>query len=298
MKKIIFILSVLCAPSMSFADVASKYDICEAKGLVASLRSDGDMLHSHDLEEIRDFIKSEDADFIAGISNMSDEDQISLMRSWLAKRTFKFYYDKYMSEIKTQSEKTGRVLKSQTYGSADGLIEQYYWLDRGDLDRPECKQNAVKRRACDYPDGFEEYEILYQNSSSKDESQAIHNLIIDKDDISANSRKVISVTLTISNINHYDSKKLSYSVSVGGTAEKYDEYHKWRNQEVADIRAGKFRKQTRKERKEWKSKYKGSPFESVSVVADDSREWDSNWLPDAAVTDFTIDYDYNYRDNE
>lgn len=274
--RILSFLILLFVPCVVYG--ASAYDTAEEHGIVDSLQSAGNTLLSRDVEEIRNFIKSEDADFITGISSMSDEEQLGLMRGWLAKKTFKFYYDKYMSEIKAQGEKTGRAIKTKTYGTADNVIEQLYWLDRGNLDKQECEQDILERRACDYPDGFEEYEISHETITSKDKNRIIESFIVDKDDIAANSRKFISVTLTVSNINSYNAKYFNYTVSASVTTEKYDEYHKRRNQEAADIRAGKYVQRA-----------KGY------VTNDDGRKWDSDWLPDAAVTDLTIDYNYSHN---
>lgn len=282
---------------------ATKYDTAEQQDLVSSVQSDAGLINSRDVEKIREFIKNEDADFIDGISGLSDEDQVPLMRSWLARKTFNFYYDKYISEIRSQSEKTGRTLKVKTYGSTDGFIEKYYWLDRGKLDEKECQQDLIERRACDYPDGFKEYQIAHSRTVSRDKTFVNEEIIIDKDDIDANSRKVIHISLTAVNTNvgtnSSDFKNYSFSLSAGAHTEKYDEHHKWRNQEAADIRAGKFRKPTKEEQSEWKSKYKGSPFgDKLSVVVDDSRDWDSNVFPGAAITNVTIDYDFGYRHDE
>lgn len=273
---------------------ASEYDTAEQHELVSQLQSDVNLIRSRDIEKIRNFIKNEDTDFITGISDMSDEEQVPLMRSWLAKRTFKFYYDKYMAEIKSQSEKTGRKIKTETHQFDEKsyiITYTYYWLDRGKLDEKECERELLKRRACDYPDGFEEYEISYRKIEAKNDYHIVEHFTINKDDVAANSNKYIWVDLTSASTKSANINDWSFSINAGGQAEKYEAHHKWRNQEVADIRAGKYRKPTKEER----AKY--NVFK-ISIVSDDSRKWDSNELfPAAAVTSINADYSARYTHN-
>ncbi len=278
----------------------SEYDTAEQHELVSAIQSDVNLIRNKDVQKIRNFIKNEDADFINQIANLNEEQQISLMRSWLAKRAFKFYSDKYLAEIRSKSEKTGRKIKIESQTSkmkTYNLRQVYIWLDRGALDEEQCQEDYVKRWACDYPDGFEEYRISYKTIVPKDNRDYTEkHLVIWKDDIATNSSKTLMISLKSVVVNIAENSSYDFYISADMQTEKYTDYHRWRNQEQADIRAGKYRKPTKQEQKEWKEKYKDSPFgRELGTITDDSREWDSNWLPDAAVTSINSIYrsDYN-----
>lgn len=286
----------VCGLAPYVAHGTQKYDTTEQNALVSSLQSDADLIHSRDIQKIRDFIKNEDTDFINNMSNLPEKDQIPLMRTWMAKKAFKFYYDKYMAEIKTQSKKNGRAIKTETYGYKNkksyNMTAKYYWLDRGVLDTQQCKENHVKRVACDYPDGFEEYQIMHDSIvASNNPNNITETLIIQKDDIAANSSKFLVIMLTTDAINSTEGTAYNFMIHASGQTSTYTDYHRWRNQEQADIRNGKYRKPTKEEQANWRAKYKRFGAK-LGTIVDESKIWNSSWLPDAAVTELTVDYDY------
>lgn len=297
---LMIILCVWLIPAHSADNAGSKYDTGEQEQLVAALQSDVDLIRSKDIQEIRDFIQAEDADFIYQISDLPDDEQITSMRSWLARRAFYFYYDTYMAEMQEKSKQTGRAVKTTKYDTDDMKSHSdtesyrnmnfYYWLDRGVLDEKKCEWDLINRIACDYPDGFEEYEITritVINRNNPDDNY--EHMVIIKDDVASNSTKLLNITLTSKSVSGDNDFYYDLSLSVGGQVEKYTDRHRWRNQEVADIRAGKYIKASRAER----AKYKNTPF-SLHTVVDTSRQWQSQWLPDAAVISLTGSYNYSH----
>lgn len=285
------LLIFICIGIMPYG--ASGLDSAEQRDIVSSVQSNMNPVQSSDAQKIRDFIKNEDPNFITSISTETEEKQLSLMRNWLAKKTFDFYYHKYMDEIQSQSAKTGRKIKMDKYGYDEkwnSSTTHYWWLDAGELDEPKCQQDSLARRACDYPDGFEEYSISYETIVSKDRNNVTAELFIMQDDVATNSRKVIQISLTIEkwddSVDTVYTNGMQLWVQVTSTTEKYTEYHKYRNQEAADIRAGKYRVPTKKER----AKYKNSAVGKLTAVTDDSLDWVSNYLPAASVVSATYDY--------
>lgn len=184
-------------------------------------------------------------------------------------QTFQSVYDEYTDDIQRQSRKTGRKIKTKTYTSGDkfrNIVTRLYWLDRGQLDDAACELNTARHRACDYPDGFEEYSISYELITSINDDSTIETLVIDKDNVATNSRQFVDMVI--------NSAAGNCGVNVTATTEKYDAHHKYRNQYAADIRAGKYRPETTRR-----------------VSTDTARKWDSDLLfPDAAVSDFSFDY--------
>lgn len=305
-----FLIFAICGlmPFVTRAETA--YDTTEQKALVADVRESVDFIRGDDIEEIRDFIQKEDPDFISQVSNMPVADQVPVMRGWLAKKMFYFYYDKYMAEIKEKSAQSGRDIKSETYPKDKSklrkkkqepytMTERYYWLDRGVLDDKKCDQDILKRRACDYPDGFEEYEIGHTTIIGNDDNGTIRimeSLMVWKDDVAGNSTKSLKFTLESVSTDKDKYSEYGFTIEAGGATEKYTDHHRWRNQEAADIRAGKYRKPTRQEQQEFRKRYKNTAFAGrLFAIMDTSRKWLSSHIPDAAVTQITSNYNYSHE---
>lgn len=292
MSFLILILLVF-TPCLAYgANDVSKYNTIEQDALIKKLNSDAELIKNFEIQKIRDFIYNEDPDFINDISKLAESEQSSMMREWLAKKSFGYFYMKYMNDLKTQSNKTGRAIKTEIYSVYDGIGEErHYWLDRG-VDEKECYDDSNMRRACDYPDGFEEYYITHTIVRIGNNYNEM--LMITKDDVSADTSVFLDITLHASFVDGPWGKTSNVSINATGNTEKYTDRQRFRNQEAADIRAGKYRKTTGEEQKRF-----NTGTRRLRSVMDDSREWKSNNLfPDAAVTMLDIDYSNGYTHTE
>lgn len=192
------------------------------------------------------------------------------------------YYDELHTRMTEIGRATNRTVKHETDTDEYDGISEKLWLDRGDLDLEKCNWDFAARRACDYPDGFENFSVdLYDSNPymSKEQTTIVMNVQID----SPNENKVNSISI---DFNAYDSDRtMGVSVIVSGTEYKYDEFYNWQNQTAQDIRDGMYVKVPKKKGRQ----PKGSPFPDIEWQMDDSREWQSQKIPDAVVFMQTID---------
>lgn len=295
----LFRISFVFVAMATFSAFGTEYDVAEQQQLITNLQSDAQsVIETGNLQKYREIIENEDPTFIQKISGLSEEKQIVQMRNYMAKKAFNYYYYKYMDELNQKSQKTGRQIKQERY-KGDEVVTVVWSLDRGDLDKDKCKKNGFN--ICDYPDGFEEYEMsLTSYGNTRDSENFTVELIVSKDDVENNSSKVINIVLDANQYESagdgeymFDTRLLIDAIC---TTELYNDRQRWRNQETADVRAGKYRKPTKQEQAQWRAKYKGAPFgDKLYIVTDESRTWQSNaWLPDAAVSAITANYDSSY----
>lgn len=280
MWRFLFLVLLIFAPYLTYADTSGFYTV-EQDALFSNFKSDSELIQSRDLQKIRDFINKEDPEFIGKISSLSEREQIVQMRNYTAKKAFDYYYDKYVAELEQKSQETGRGIIEELYET-----QVLWWLDRGDIDSKECIKNGF--RLCDYPDGFEEYMIRLQKyDDTAEDGRFSAELFIMKDDIANNSSTYITIILDIDEYKGISNNNVSLNASLWLNAnvnvQKYNDNHRWRNQDIADTRADKYRKPTKKERRKWKRKYKGSPFSKLGIVTDDSHDWKSSWIPSSVV---------------
>ncbi len=239
-------------------------------GVFASLKG----LESQ-LKPIKDRISNYDPAFSQQLEMMSDENQLIAIRTWLAEKSFDFYYDEYMRMMQNASEETGRQIKiSSIIRDVDNKggwenVGTEFWLDGGDLDDEEKCYNLLERRACDYPAGFMEFRIEFIPGTE---------LAVFMDKPEENVRYQITITL---NKNETSSIK-DYYLLFSGQKYKYDEFHAWRNQECADIRAGKYIPAT-----DTDQPAPGSPFGDIAIKMDTSKQWKSQTLPSFEVLQST-----------
>ena len=190
---------------------------------------------------------------------------------FLAQKTFEYYDKKYTQMLQDASNSTGRAIKTDTQDLINGMTREKLWLDRGELDNANLCYNTVERRACDYPDGFEDFDI------EKDTGGTIQTLRIDMDDKESNTHYEIYISLTNTSDN-YETTGMAQqfdNIVLRTMVEEYnyDEWYAWRNQEMADVRAGKYIPVTENEKP-----VPNSPFSAAEKI-DNSREWKSIKLP-------------------
>lgn len=241
-------------------------------GNTANLIFSTDPILETELDTIKNRLLAVDADFVASLESMPLTQQVRQIRGFLAQKTFEYYDKKYTQMLQDASNSTGRAIKTDTQDLINGMTREKLWLDRGELDNANLCYNTVERRACDYPDGFEDFDI------EKDTGGTIQTLRIDMDDKESNTHYEIDISLTNTSDNYettgmaqqFDNIVLSTMVE----EYNYDEWYAWRNQEMADVRAGKYIPVSDNGQPD-----PNSPFYPLAIQMDDSREWKSNKLP-------------------
>lgn len=240
-------------------------------GNTANLIFSTDPILETELDTIKNRLLAVDADFVASLESMPLTQQVRQIRGFLAQKSFEYYDKKYTQMLKDASNSTGRAIKTDTQDLINGMTREKLWLDRGELDNANLCYNTVERRACDYPDGFEDFDI------EKDTGGTIQTLRIDMDDKESNTHYEIYISLTNTSDN-YETTGMAQqfdNIVLRTTVEEYnyDEWYAWRNQEMADVRAGKYIPVTENEKPT-----PNSPFSAAEKI-DNSREWKSIKLP-------------------
>ena len=240
-------------------------------GNTANLIFSTDPILETELDTIKNRLLAVDADFVASLGSMPLTQQVRQIRGFLAQKSFEYYDKKYTQMLQDASNSTGRAIKTDTQDLINGMTREKLWLDRGELDNANLCYNTVERRACDYPDGFEDFDI------EKDTGGTIQTLRIDMDDKESNTHYEIYISLTNTSDN-YETTGMAQqfdNIVLRTTVEEYnyDEWYAWRNQEMADVRAGKYIPVTENEKPA-----PNSPFSAAEKI-DNSREWKSIKLP-------------------
>ena len=281
MRKIFFIICVIMWPYTSMCANDSEYRTAMYDDLEQYLVNSESVARS-DFETLRRNVIAEYPQIEQELTGQNEDVQVAILRGFLAHKAFEWYKQNFFSQLYATSAETGRAVR-QSLVNNNTKNHRFsmgtYWLDGGIMDTEKCEWDFDKRQACDYPDGFEEFQLRYETSSGGTE---ILNLI--KDDRKNNQHVRYSIELVYDSSIQTNNAYVHYYISVSEDVSKYDEWHKWRNADAADVRAGKFvRVKSKRE--------PGSPFGKVRWEADLSRVWKSNYLPDAGLRSRTINYD-------
>ncbi len=226
-----------------------------------------------ELKPIKEKLATIDSDFVSSVESVSPAQQVRMIRGYLAQKSFEYYDTKYTQMLKDASESTGRIIKTESHDMGNGMRQEYAWLDKGELDNENVCYNLLERRACDYPDGFEEFSIV------KNIGGNIQSINVSTDDIDSNTHYEISISLS-NNYENNNSEQFLGSITLHVFIDEYeyDEWYAWRNQEMADIRAGKYIPVSENEQPD-----SNSPFGKLVIKMDESRKWESNNIPKSRV---------------
>ena len=226
-----------------------------------------------ELKPIKEKLATIDSDFVSSVESVSPAQQVRMIRGYLAQKSFEYYDTKYTQMLKDASESTGRIIKTESHDMGNGMRQEYAWLDKGELDNENVCYNLLERRACDYPDGFEEFSIV------KNIGGNIQSINVSTDDIDSNTHYEISISLS-NNYENNNSEQFLGSITLHVFIDEYeyDEWYAWCNQEMADIRAGKYIPVSENEQPD-----SNSPFGKLVIKMDESRKWESNNIPKSRV---------------
>ena len=237
-----------------------------------------------DLEPIKSRLSAVDPDFIKSVESASPTQQLRMIRGYLAQKSFEYYDSKYTQLLQDASDSTGRTIKTENTDMGNEITRQSIWLDIGELDNGDLCYNLLERRACDYPTGFEEFRI------DKDIGGTNQILNIHLDDKDANTHYEIVISLLYDDYNYESPGSTTQSfdnivLRTIVTEYDYTKWYEWRNQEMADVRAGKYIPVPENEQPD-----SNSPFGRMSIKMDDSRQWKSNTIPSSRAHGRVRDY--------
>ncbi len=284
---VVFISIMVSAQMVARSASIDRFDTRSAEGNINQFNTLSSEIRQ-ELDELKKYVSGHNPELYKEISDLDENQQLIAIRSWLAVESFNWFYDKYMADIKQRAKETGRKLKKKTIKNKDKNYKDttyLYWLDRGNLDKKKCKQSMANHIACDFPDGYEEYYIQYRKTINKGESKYdISDMAIIRDDKKNDKSESIIIALQedSENLNFVTNTASEHRVSQGillsltENIHSYTEYHAWRNQEAADIRAGKYIKLG-----EPTLQPDGSMLDHIGI--DTSRTWKSDQFPDTAV---------------
>lgn len=268
MRRLVFILCILCVVMPCCAN--------EAADLIAPNDTENLIFMMNDallaeLKPIKERLAIMDADFVSYVESETPAQQVRLIRGWLAQKSFEYYDEKYNQMLDEASKSTGRIIKTETKDLGNGMYQESAWLDRGELDNEDKCYNLLERRACDYPDGFEEFSVV------KNIGGGMQNIYASIDDIDSNTHYEILILLASSASEYKDDNLEQFmgSIFLNATIDEYeyDEWYAWRNQEMADVRAGKYILD------ENEQVDPNSLFGGPMIQMDESREWESSNIP-------------------
>lgn len=206
-----------------------------------------------DLEEIEKYIQGINPELVEGSKNMSDVEKSAEYKSWLAQKAYQDFFEKYLQDLKSYSERLGRKIKSAKSGKrarnislkkfdkkivdfaddTDG-IAGVFSLSTDDL--KDCHRNPVNReKICYEPDGYIRYQIDYKESNDGAKS-----FTVSKDVPEENRSSYYHFQLNYNNqrITTTDGgERLLKNYDFGFTAidQEYDKMLKYRNYLVHDL---------------------------------------------------------------
>ena len=241
-----------------------------------------------ELPIIESYMMQVNHDFVASLASYTDTQKIVYYKNYLAEMFFEKYYNFFLWDLEEKSKEFGREIKQKVNG--DKYAD--YWLDRGIMDSDKCQSmiykrknnskreqtkqlNYIKDHTCFYPDGFENYSIMYRDDDT------IKTLDIVKDDSAKDMHTVYKVSLFRSpyaDADNPDDIMASLNLYVSYTVYNYSEWYEWENQRAQDIKDGMYQIIGPKKKSECNEK---SPFGCWFIGNDDMEKWKSSKIPDS-----------------
>ena len=293
MKLLLFIIVFCQFCTNCFGSSNNDYNTTESEQIINSSFSTADTLTSMH-EELTEKARMLNPSIVEKIEKKADteEEKISMLRSWLAHETFEYYKNKFLSDLKQRSTETGRKIEKETYKQAS---ETNYWLNRGIIDTEQCKKDGWP--ICNYPDGFENYYLSIMDSKEQNNNyQTQHKqIILDKDVPNEDYNLLCKLDITYQT--HNDDEPTTDNIftenaflDISCHTTKYSEYHEWRNDLVEDVKNGKYDIVYKEKQPE------GSPFGEYiyhTRMNENPKAWKSNKIPASFIQSKT----YNYSSN-
>ncbi|MFQ6739760.1 MAG: hypothetical protein ACLRFJ_03800 [Alphaproteobacteria bacterium] len=245
MRKILLFLTTcglaLFVPWNVMAD--DGYYTDEAEQIVDSSQEIAESLRKDYAELEEQILKIEPyyASLVQANKDLTDEQKLTIARSYLAQKAFDYYKDTFMSELEQRGKETGRKVVSEDYNT-DNSIGTASWLDRGKLDTAECykdgKINGVQ--ICKYPDGFENVGVEIEKFNGTDIENEIFYY---KDTADKNTVQQCMISLGYETYNFADDIEEIFndelSLRSSCLVYEYDNFYAVENQEIQSVLTGK-----------------------------------------------------------
>ncbi len=227
-----------------------------------------------DLENAKNGVFA-DADaraYVKRLEKFKDEDSAVFQLAYFSEKLLLNFEMDFLEMMQQKSKETGREIKYSSE-SFKGGVSYEYWLDRGKMDSSECEWDFETRTACTFPDGFEEYRLTYWVYDVGDENRQWNEKIsVSFDDAAHNKSNTLSISMVSDDSKSVDNRMYNIRVTISGTEYEYNRWYAWQNQEVEDIRNGKYIRCTEN------CEAKG-PFAGIEWKMDISKDWASNIIP-------------------
>ena len=136
-----------------------------------------------DLEEVEKFVYGINPELVESVKSMSDVEKSAEYKSWLAQKTYEDFFDKYLQELRSYSEKLGKKIKYTKVGKKgkkitlkkfDEKIDDFDDENDGGVrsfslstdDLKDCHKIITTKRekVCYEPDGYIRYQIDYKDT--------------------------------------------------------------------------------------------------------------------------------------
>lgn len=219
---------------------------------------------------------AESKEYVQRAQKLSADVARTLLFGFFAEKVLMSYWDNVLVQMRDVSVSTGRQLKSKTF-EGDIFTYYYYWLDRGNLDAPECGVDYAKKQACTYPEGFEEFSLIVKEAQSADPQRWGLSLDVWWDNREQNKTNFISYSANMNGNGIVDDGKNMYGVwggvIIAGHEYDYDKYYAARNQYNRDVREGMFVK---------------APVEELNGLGVEGWEMDQSRIWGSQITEYTL----------
>lgn len=300
--RLLFLSVSLCIPLIAHGEVYT-YDTPDNP--MFAYVSEYSKFIRQELPIIESYMVQINPDFVARIANHTDNQKIVYYNNYLAQMFFYKYYNFFLWDLEEKNKESGREIKREVNGN--GYAD--YWLDRGIMDSEECQSmtyktknnshreqekrlNYIKDHTCFYPEGFENYSVMYRDEDT------IKTLNVTKDDKANGIHADYHISLIRSpytDADNPDDVMTSLNLSVSYTVYDYSEWYEWEKQRAQDIKDGMYQIIGPKKKSECNKK---SPFGCWFIGNDDMEKWKSSKIPDSFgglyISDWSTIYQHSH----
>ncbi len=288
----------------------------EKKDYLSSLSANTENIYDNDdvsfafqlfKEEVAKTLGKEAKELESKSAGESEQVQMIYYRNALAEHAFEDYRDYLIKELERKSQETGRKIIKEVDECWDctkvakqireklGCVNTrtYYRLDRGELDSEKCVipddlpfKDIVdweREHACFYPDGFEDWWIVVDEDMfcpGFGDRSAISDVNAFFDSVSDDTHIVYSVTLVQSGTKN-DLERVD--LHMDRKISVYSDWHNWRNQEIQDMRDGKYAYDPNCD-------FFGRKGPCIRG-SNDGRKWKSSAIPATSIYGRTMNFD-------
>ena len=229
----------------------NKYDAVKQDSTFRYLQEYSEIMKQQ-LPIIEERMKQIDSDLVESYKDYTDVQKVVKYNNYLAEKTFNDYKTRFMNELYSKL----RPVHTKSFTGKEKSLnyEHHYWLDDPVMDTEQCNGGTYKAKdysreevekelkdqrehTCLYPDNYEEFYILLQNSG--DDKNSTDGLYVRKDSIQDNTHTSYSVVLNKNTLDEnpdFIENVLDLVVSVQTTT--YMENHIERNNWQQDIKEG------------------------------------------------------------